>query len=151
MTPPALLAALRSRGVILRADAGKLYASPPNLLTPADAALVRQHKPALLQLLDAEARAAALAARWEAEDPFAGAGGPCRLVESCLVPTAAGYRAVAPREYLAALNEAEATPAGCAASAGGGSQSVRPKATGAAGTRCLPLTPARRPASNESF
>jgi hypothetical protein len=54
VTPPALLASLRRRGVNLLAEGGVLYPRPPGSLTEGERALVRQHKPALLALLAAE-------------------------------------------------------------------------------------------------
>jgi hypothetical protein len=50
MTPPEALAALDAAGIVLRADAGRLFASP-SPVPPHLAALIRQHKEALLPLV----------------------------------------------------------------------------------------------------
>lgn len=133
MTPAALLALLRSRSIALRGTAGRLFAMPASAILPDEAALLRTHKAALLALLDAEAREAALAARWEATNPFAEDGPTHRLVESCLVRTPEGYVAVAPDQLLATLNDLD-TPAGSGTGASAGRRRASAGAGKSAGT-----------------
>lgn len=59
MTPAALLANLRGWGVEVRARGDKLRLSPQSALTPELLALVKDHKPGLLELLTTPAFSAA--------------------------------------------------------------------------------------------
>lgn len=64
MTPAVFLADLRRAGFSLRSEAGKLLIAPSSKLTPAQVALIKQHRDALLLLLaDEEAALSALADR----------------------------------------------------------------------------------------
>ena len=127
MTPLELLAALRRRGLELRTDGDRLFVAPPSALTPDDAASLRNHKAALIALIDAEGKEAALAERTEREGPFVG------IVESCLVRTPAGWLAVAPNRLLETLDRIEAEALGMSvgsatSTAGGNRPSKRPTA-----------------------
>ena len=59
MTPTMLLADLTARGIELRADGDKLRFQPVNLVTPDEVDALRQHKSAILKLLQAEGQQAA--------------------------------------------------------------------------------------------
>ena len=61
MTPEALVAELRARGVELRAVGDRLRYKPASALTPADVEVLRQHKAAVLALLRAAERPAVVA------------------------------------------------------------------------------------------
>ena len=91
MTAGALLAELRGLGVELEiADGRPRWRAPAGRMTDALLALVRDHKPALVELLEAEE--AAIAWRAEAMRPAGTEGGlPSRTVEG-RPPTADGCR-----------------------------------------------------------
>ena len=146
MTPLELLTVLRRRGLDFRTDGDRLFVAPSSALAPDDAASLRQHKAALIALIDAEGKEAALAERTEREGPFVG------IVESCLVRTLTGWTAVAPNQLLQTLNAMEAvvTADGYATATADGNKSVEVTISPTAGTPSS-ASRARRPMRNGSL
>lgn len=83
MTPEALVATLRERGVTLRPDGGQLVVSPASAIRPEEVEALRQFKPEIITMLLSPETPAAVPSTWPASLPGLGrhrviSFSPCR-------------------------------------------------------------------------